>query len=40
MARKESWLGYVEQLQLTLTHLRDKQDQVQRLLVMVGLTHS
>jgi hypothetical protein len=35
-AHKESWLGDVEQLQLTLTHLHDKQDQVQRLLVMVG----
>jgi hypothetical protein len=30
-ARQESWLGDVEQLQLTLEHLHDKQDQVQRL---------
>jgi integrase len=31
-AREESWLGDVEQLQLTLSHLHDEQDQVQRLL--------
>lgn len=31
-AREQSRLGDVEQLQLTLNHLHDKQDQVQRLL--------
>jgi hypothetical protein len=31
-ARENAWLGDVEQLQLTLGHLHDKQDQVQRLL--------
>jgi integrase len=30
-AREQSWLGDVEQLQLTLKHLHDKQDQVYRL---------
>ena len=30
-AREQSWLGDVEQLQLTLSHLHDKQDQVRRL---------
>jgi len=31
-AREQEWLGDVEQLQLTLKHLHDKQDQVLRLL--------
>jgi phosphoenolpyruvate carboxylase len=31
-AREQSWLGDLEQLQLTLNHLHDKQDQVKRLL--------
>ena len=31
-ARENAWLGDVEQLQLTLGHLHDKQDQVQRFL--------
>jgi hypothetical protein len=31
-AHQQSWLGDVEQLQLTLSHLHDKQHQVQRLL--------
>jgi hypothetical protein len=31
-ARENAWIGDVEQLQLTLGHLHDKQDQVQRLL--------
>jgi hypothetical protein len=31
-ARDKAWLGDVEQLQLTLGHLHDKQDQLQRLL--------
>jgi len=31
-ARENAWLGDVEQLQLTLGHLYDKQDQVHRLL--------
>lgn len=31
-ARDKAWLGDVEQLQLTLGHLNDKQDQLQRLL--------
>ena len=29
-AREQEWLGDVEQLQLTLKHLHDKQDQVLR----------
>lgn len=31
-ARDKAWLGDVEQLQVTLGHLHDKQDQLQRLL--------
>ena len=31
-ARANAWLGDVEQLQLTLSHLHNKQDQAQRLL--------
>jgi hypothetical protein len=31
-ARDNAWIGDVEQLQLTLGHLHDKQDQVQRFL--------
>jgi hypothetical protein len=36
-AREQSWLGDVEQLQLTLSHLHDKQDQVQRLLNIISV---
>jgi hypothetical protein len=35
-AREQSWLGDVEQLQLTLSHLHDKQDQAQRLLNIIS----
>jgi hypothetical protein len=31
-AREQEWLGDIEQLQITLKHLHDKQDQVLRLL--------
>lgn len=31
-ARENAWIGDVEQLQLTLGHLHDKQGQVQRFL--------
>ena len=34
-AREQSWLGDVEQLQLTLGHLHDKKAQLQRLLEML-----
>jgi hypothetical protein len=37
-AREQEWLGDVEQLQLTLGHLHDKQDQLRRFVETLPAT--